>query len=956
MDGSNPAERDGGRQALLERDRELGTLAASIERGAAGEGQVLFIEGSAGIGKTRLLRAAAALAEERGLAVLSARGARLERDFAYGVARQLLEPALATATRRRSLLDGEAGRAVAALDMLPRRSSRSPAATTSAAIVRGLYWLIAKLTEPTGMLLALDDAHWSDAPSRRLLAYLTHRLEELPLVVVLAIHSGEAYSATIVGELDAGTIAEPLTPAPLSEQATAQLVRQHLAEHADAAFCAACHVATAGNPFLVGELVALLRSDGIDPSAANAKHVQELRPTSVARAVLARLARLGVDAAELARAVAILGTGAELRWAQELAGVSARAAANAADALIAADVLSYSSTLEYVHPLAQSAVYESVPPARRALAHAEAARLLRRAGADAERVAAHLHAAAPAGDREAVESLCTAAAQANRRGAPEVEVIWLRRALAEPPSTRKRRSIMLALGQAQLRTGDSGCLETLRLAHAASRGACERSLVALELGRAMMMFDRSAEALDLWAGAREELGAGERALAALLEAEEIGAALLDVSTAARAIAHLSGAHRRLAGDSLGERLLLACSAYFSAARGHPASEAVAIARRALEGDAVISDQTLPAWCLAVGTLCFADRFEPALESVDAALAVARESGSVPMFQLASWMRALVQYRRGALGEAEADAQGALDAADEQWFTAPVAVLVDALLERGALDEAERLFEAYGLNQEVFPNLLIANLLLDTRGRLRCAQGRWRDGLADLLAVGARLASWETVNPAMIAWRSSAALAHLALDERDEARRLAVEEIELARSFGARRALGVALRAAGLVHDGEAGLALLEEALSVLEGSQSSLERARALTDYGAALRRSGNRASAREPLRRGLDLADRCGASALTRRAREELHAAGARPRRERIAGAEALTASERRVATLAAEGMSNREIAQTLFITVKTVKTHLGHTFQKLNIASRGELADALGERADRVYDAATL
>jgi DNA-binding CsgD family transcriptional regulator len=935
---------------LLEREGELGAIAASIEQAVEGLGRVLLLEGPAGIGKTRLVGAASALAQERGLAVLWARGAELERDFAYGVVRQLLEPALAraTATRRRSLLDGEAGRAVAALDVLPRRSGQSPPATTSSAIVRGLYSLIVKLAEPSGMLLALDDAQWSDAPSRRLLAYLTHRLEDLPLVVLLALRSGEADSASaIVGELDAGTITELLTPAGLSEQATAQLVRQGLAGHADTAFCAACHAATAGNPFFLGELVRLLRSDGIDPSAENASHVQELRPTSVARAVLGRLARLGADAAELARAVAILGPAAELRWAQQLAGLSRRAAANAADALVAADVLSYGPTLDYVHPLALSAIYESVPPARRALAHAEAASLLRRDGADTERVAAQLYAAAPAGDHEAVESLCAAAAQASRRGAPEVEVTCLRRALAEPPSEEGRRSITLALGQAQLRTGDSGALDTLLLAHEASHGARERGSAALELGRAMMMFDRSAEALEMFVGARGELGGEEHELAALLEAEEIGAALLDVSTAARAIAQLSDADARPVGDSLGERLLLAYHAYFSAARGRPASEAVDAASRALRGDYLISDDTSSARNFATATLCFCDRFDLALESLEVALATARENGSVLMFLFALWMRAFVHYRCGALAEAEADAQGALDAASGEWFTAPVAFLVDALLERGAVDEAEGLFEAYGLNQELFPNLLVANLLLDTRGRLRCAQRRWREGLADLLAVGDRSAGWKTVNPAVIAWRSSAAIAHSALGEHDDARRLAAEEVELARSFGAPRALGVALRASGLVHEDETGLAMLGEAVAVLEGSGASLEYGRALIDYGARLRRGGNRTAARDPLRRGLDLADRCGASALSSRALEELHAAGARPRRERIAGAEALTASERRVSTLAAEGLTNNEIAQTLFITVRTVKAHLGHAFQKLDIASRRELGAALGDRA---------
>ena len=160
------------------------------------------------------------------------------------------------------------------------------------------------------------------------------------------------------------------------------------------------------------------------------------------------------------------------------------------------------------------------------------------------------------------------------------------------------------------------------------------------------------------------------------------------------------------------------------------------------------------------------------------------------------------------------------------------------------------------------------------------------------------------------------------------------------SSGRTRALGIALRAAGLVREPPASIELLDEAVSVLEGTQARLELARTLTDLGAALRRRGYRASARESLRRGLDLASRCGATALAARAREELVTAGARPRRERLSGIGALTAAEHRVAKLAATGMTNREIAQALFITIRTVKAHLEHIFQKLDITSRAQLA----------------
>jgi DNA-binding CsgD family transcriptional regulator len=267
-----------------------------------------------------------------------------------------------------------------------------------------------------------------------------------------------------------------------------------------------------------------------------------------------------------------------------------------------------------------------------------------------------------------------------------------------------------------------------------------------------------------------------------------------------------------------------------------------------------------------------------------------------------------------------------------------------MVERGRLDAADAAFRDYGLTDALFPNLLVANLLLDARGRLRCAQGDYQQGLDDLLAVGERQAAWEISNPGVIPWRSSAALACAALGDRERAGELVDQELALARTP---RARGIALRAAGLVSEGQDGVGLLRDSVATLETSGARLEYARALTDLGAALRRAGRRTEAREPLRVGLDVATECGASAIAARAREELVTAGARPRRARIAGAEALTASERRIATMAATGMTNREIAQALFITIKTVKAHLGHVFQKLDITTRAQLAAALTEPA---------
>jgi DNA-binding CsgD family transcriptional regulator len=194
------------------------------------------------------------------------------------------------------------------------------------------------------------------------------------------------------------------------------------------------------------------------------------------------------------------------------------------------------------------------------------------------------------------------------------------------------------------------------------------------------------------------------------------------------------------------------------------------------------------------------------------------------------------------------------------------------------------------------------------------------------------------------WRSGAAMARLMRGERSEASRLAQEELERARWFGAPRRLGIALRVAGLCDDGPRGIELLEESVAVLRGSPARLELARSLCELGAALRRSKRRADSRPLLREALELAHRCGAEPLEERTGTELRASGARPRRPALSGVESLTASELRVCQLAAEGHSNAEIAQALFVTRRTVETHLGHAYRKLDIKSRAELQSALG------------
>ena len=236
-----------------------------------------------------------------------------------------------------------------------------------------------------------------------------------------------------------------------------------------------------------------------------------------------------------------------------------------------------------------------------------------------------------------------------------------------------------------------------------------------------------------------------------------------------------------------------------------------------------------------------------------------------------------------------------------------------------------------------------NALLAARGMLRLAQGRPSEGFDDLLEFGRRDEAWGGTHPNALRWRSWAALAADAMGDDTEARRLAGDDLRRARRWGAASGVGIALRATALVTGGDGMIDGLADAVAVLETSPARLEHARALVDLGAALRRANRRADARRALDTAINLAARCGARALAGRARAELGAAGGRSSDPFGIPVEQLTASELRVAELAAQGHSNPAIAQALYVTRKTVETHLGRVYLKLGISGRSELAAAL-------------
>ena len=380
--------------------------------------------------------------------------------------------------------------------------------------------------------------------------------------------------------------------------------------------------------------------------------------------------------------------------------------------------------------------------------------------------------------------------------------------------------------------------------------------------------------------------------------------------------------------------------------GEPAADALAILRPLLESGGLAGESDSLLNTVATLVLIQGDELEAACAGCTALIELARPRGWLIALHHGSFLRAIALVRAGRVREAEADARlsfefklrhSALHAL--LWSLYP---LVDALTESDQPESADAALAAAGVGDPP-EGALTSPLLLQSRARLRLSQHRPAEALADLLDAGERWAQFGHVHPGFASWHADAAEALVALGEPAEARRHAETHLELAERLGLPGPIGAGLRAVARTADRGERVALLERAACVLADSPAQLEHTRVLVDLGAALRRANRRADAREPLRRALDLAERHGMRLLAGRARDELHAAGARPRRAALKGPHALTAAEHRVARLAAEGHSNREIAEQLYVTQRTVETHLTHVFAKLDIRARAELAVAL-------------
>jgi DNA-binding CsgD family transcriptional regulator len=935
---------------LHERDAELAAVEAEWQAARVGSGRLVIVEGPAGIGKTGVLRAARAVIVSEEVRVLTARAGELERHFPFGVVHQLLDAVVygAAPDERDGLFCGAAHLATGLFE-----HGQAPGIGDTEVFPRlhGLFWLLANVAVRQPLLAIVDDAQWADDASLAFLAFLIRRLDDVPILLLVATRPAHGEGRPPLTRLVADPAARVVRPQALSHAAVGSWLSATLRSDADRAFVDACHATTGGNPLLVSELVREVADRRLMPTAASAAEVATVTSDGVTAVVLLRLAGMPASSRGLARSVAVLGDGVGLWPAAELAGLDDTDAAVALDALVRGGLLEGDADgLCFSHPLIRSSVYQDLGPSGRARAHERAARQLLAGLATSDEVASHLLVTRPAGAGVVVDVLREAARNAASLGAPDTASAYLRRALAEPPPDELAADVCLELGRAAARAGAPDAEEHMRRAVMLARTTPGRCRAALELARWLKFAGRAVEAVEIIDSALGERGALDAPLADALEGELVTLAFVSRS-AWRLVRHRLDFDLDGRGDDLAV-LGMAARAIDLATSGRSATRAGEEAGRALAGGCPPDDPVAGGyWCLMAGVgAMWADHFDLSERLIGGMLAEARRSGSAVGMRVASAMRSMLQHRRGALPDAESDARFALSMAYELSGADAFVSLAYAILAYVALERAAPREDLKGLLVELEDPRMDTDALpyeqfLHSRGCLRAALGDDRGALEDLLANGRFSCGWGAINPAVTPWRSDAALAASRLREHDLARALAAEELEIARRFGAPRALGIALRAEALVAADGTTESLLTEAVTVLEGSGARLEHARALIDLGAVVRRDGRRSAARDLLRRGLELAMRCGAKRLASQSSEELAATGARPRRIALSGVESLTPSERRVAQHAADGLTNRAIAQALFVTEKTVEGHLAHAFDKLGVRSRTRLRDALGD-----------
>ncbi|MEU6393532.1 AAA family ATPase [Streptomyces sp. NPDC046939] len=840
---------------LWERESELGVALRALDdlcADAASSGSLVVYRGEAGIGKTALLGRVRELAEGRAT-VWSARGGETVTSVPFNVVRQLLQPALlALSDEETREYFGDwydiAGPALGIAEPTGRQADPQGVRDGLVAAVSRL----ARLHWP--LVILIDDAHWADLETLEWLAAFAERLDDLPVLLVVAQRDPENDAAAVC--LDA--VADAARPGTarlraLTPDATAGLTRATLGDHADDPFCREVWAVTGGNPYETVELLAKVQDSDLSPEEDSAGQLRALNKSARGRGLAALLAGLNPEQAG--------------RCAERL-----RAARILTDSVDGAE-----NALEFVHPLIASAVYDAIPPATRTAMHGQAAWAVTASGHGPAAASRHLLEVHPDDDPELVEQMRAAAREHLAVGAPDAARRCLERALQEPPLPEIRPHLHYELGCATLLTSPATTIRHLDAALDTTPGLVgdQRVDAVCRLSQALVHNDQLEEALrviDTEADLLEPGPARLRLQAVRFMWEGIHAGEEDSPGRSRALASLAD---QLTGRDNAERVLLILRAFDAMTRGENAEEVIERCDRAL-----VNRRLAPGlgwldseWGFEVLTMLgsaylFADRLDRA-ESLF--------TGAVREYETAGWSgghlslaHAFVGYvhrRRGRLTDAEAFLRESLRLADRVGHGLPMhwdaaCMLIETLLARGKPEEAQAIAERYSFGPP-YPSTIVLPDAHSVRGRLLLATGRVEEGINELETAAKAAIARGGHNTIMAPWACDLARA-LAPTDPHRAAELVAEARVQAERFGTDTAIGEALRCAAALETGQRQLTLYAKAVTYLEASPCAYEHALARVEYGMAARSLSE-------LNRGLTLARSCGADGLAARAREVL-------------------------------------------------------------------------------------
>ncbi|MEU4210928.1 AAA family ATPase [Streptomyces sp. NPDC026206] len=925
----------GGPRRLAGRSFELSGLIRLAARAREGTARVVLLRGPAGIGRTSLLGAVTDRLHPAGFTVRQHTGRPADERTGERPGVNALFGPQPSAPRPP---DGT---------LLAGRTRDSFAAH------RRVYGQAVDLMAENPLALVLDDAQWCDEESLRCLDFVVRRAAARPLFVVLSQRTGcDGPGTAVLTEMLAQDRCTLVELGPLGTGATAQLVARALGGNPDERFVGRCEEITGGNPQLLHRLLAGLREAGVRPDASGLHRLAAAGEGVVASAVPDCLAGQPRPVRQVARALAVLGH-AEPDLLTALSGVTGSRMTAAMDALRRNEVLvpaAPGAPGAMCDPV-RTAVLADLPAPELEKLRARAARILNDTGRPAAEVADQLVLLAELDEPWMLAVLRDAAAEAPGRAAAEAAVRYLQRALAAGLTEDRRKDIRVELARACARVAPAMALWHLREALDAATTPLDQAPIAVEYGLAALNTRSAPEAVralgDVLDGLHAELGTEPDPAVRELRTSVESALLV---TAVNEKAAMTVVRERARswpvpeGDSPAERRLLSAMSTYAALDGATAREAASLARRSLR-----VEETAPSGWWVLGSsvvLGLADEVDEALAGLERALAGSRTRYEPRMHIAALVGRSMTLHGVGDVTGAAKDARAALDIVEHNERTAgypmPSIALSTALLSQGKAREAAAILDPLG-RRGTDRHIWEWHHYLYTQGRVRRELGDLEGALELWLRCGRSLEEAGVTNPVLAPWWLPATTTLVRLGRTAEAAGIVERSEPHIRRWGTPRAHGIGLIAAAVVADGRARVDRLAEAVDVLADSPARLEHAKAAYQLGHELLARDDAPAARRHLRQAIELATRCGYQALSAVARTLLVTAGGRMPQIAASPLDSLTDSERRIATLAQGGNSNREIAEALFITPRTVEMHLTNVYRKLDVRGRAQLPGGL-------------